>query len=194
MLKIGLTGGMGSGKTTVAKIFEVLGIPVYYADAASKRLLVEDAEIKKAVENAFGNNVYPDGILDRKFLAEQVFSNEENLRLLNSIVHPATIRDASYWMEKQSAPYIIKEAALIFESGSQQGLDYVIGVKAPLALRLQRTMKRDSITREDALARMDKQLDENIKMRLCDFIIVNDEQQLLIPQVLELHQKFVSNQ
>jgi dephospho-CoA kinase len=191
MLKIGLTGGLGSGKTTVAHIFEVLGIPVYYADAASKRLMNDDEKVKAAVQNAFGKEVYPEGKLDRKYLAKIVFKDEKKLELLNSIVHPATLRDADEWISKQTAPYAIKEAALIFESGSHQSLDYVIGVKAPLHLRLQRAMKRDNISHEEAMARINKQINEEIKMRLCDFIIINDEQQMVIPQVLALHQKLL---
>jgi len=191
MLKIGLTGGLGSGKTTVAHIFEVLGIPVYYADAASKRLMNDDEKVKAAVQNAFGKEVYPEGKLDRKYLAEIVFKDEKKLELLNSIVHPATLRDADEWINKQTAPYAIKEAALIFESGSHQSLDYVIGVKAPVQLRLQRAMKRDNISHEEAMARINKQINEEIKMCLCDFIIINDEQQMVIPQVLALHQKLL---
>lgn len=191
MLRIGLTGGLGSGKSTVAHIFEVLGIPVYYADVASKRLMNDEEKVKEAVKAAFGEEVYPEGILDRKYLAEIVFRDEKKLEVLNSIVHPATLRDADEWMIKQTTPYIIKEAALIFESGSHQSLDHVIGVKAPLPLRLQRAIKRDNISKEEAMARINRQISEEIKMRLCDFIIVNDEQQMVIPQVLELHQKFM---
>lgn len=191
MLKIGLTGGLGSGKSTVAHIFEVLGTPVYYADAASKRLMNDDEAVKAAVQNAFGNEVYPKGELDKKYLAEIVFKDEKKLELLNSIVHPATLHDADEWMKKQTTPYIIKEAALIFESGSHKSLDYVIGVKAPLHLRLQRAMKRDNISKEDAMARINRQMDEEAKMRLCDFIIVNDEEEMLIPQVLALHESLL---
>ena len=191
MLKIGLTGGLGSGKSTVAYIFEVLGIPVYYADAASKRLMNEDAKVKEAVQNAFGKEVYPEGKLDRKYLAEIVFNDEKKLALLNSIVHPATLLDAAEWMNKQTAPYTIKEAALIFESGSHKFLDYVIGVKAPLELRLQRAMKRDNIAHDEAMSRIEKQMDEEEKIRLCDFVITNDGQQMVIPQILALHQKIL---
>lgn len=191
MLRIGLTGGIGSGKSTVANIFKVLGIPVYDADSASKRLMTENEELKSQIKNAFGEEVYSGGVLNRKYLAEEVFGKSEKLVFLNSLVHPATIKDAAEWMKKQKTPYLIKEAALIFESGSQKGLDYVIGVKTPLALRLQRTMERNQITEEQVKARMDKQMDEEIKMRLCDYVIVNDEQQLLIPQVLKLHEVFL---
>ena len=192
MLKIGLTGGLGSGKSTIAQIFEVLGIPVYYADLSSKRLMNENDKLKAAVQNAFGEEVFPGGKLDRKKLAAIVFKDETKLALLNSIVHPVTLEDADKWMKEQTAPYVIKEAALIFESGSQQSLDYVIGVRSPLPLRLQRAMQRDNISRDEAMARIHRQINEEIKMRLCDFVIVNDEQQMVIPQVLELHQKFLT--
>ena len=191
MLKIGLTGGLGSGKSTVAHIFEVLGIPVYHADAASKRLMNDDDKVKADVQNAFREDVYIDGKLNRKYLSEIVFNDKIKLELLNSIVHPATLLDAEDWLNKQTTPYAIKEAALIFESGSDKFLDLVIGVKSPLPLRLQRAMKRDNITSEEAMARIEKQMDEETKINLCNFVIVNDEQQMVIPQVLELHQKFL---
>ncbi len=192
MLHIGLTGGIGSGKSTVAKIFEMLDVPVYYADDASKRLMNHDDDLKIALIKNFGEETYTEGVLNRSYLASIVFNNPEKLALLNSIVHPATIRDAAEWMQKQTAPYTIKEAALIFESGSHAQLDKVIGVQAPLAMRILRVMQRDNITREEVLKRLEKQLDENIKMRLCDYVINNDEQELLIPQVLRLHNQLLA--
>jgi dephospho-CoA kinase len=192
MLKIGITGGIGSGKSTVAKLFEVLGIPVYYADDAGKNLMNDDKELKEKVKQHFGDAAYNNDQLDRKFLANIVFNAPEKLLLLNSLVHPATLKDAERWMKNQTTPYAIKEAALIFESGAQEYLDYVIGVYAPAPLRIQRAMHRDNISRDEVLARMNKQIDETIKMRLCDFIIKNDEQELLIQQVIALHQKLSS--
>lgn len=189
MIKVGITGGIGSGKSTVAKVFEVLGIPVYYADDAAKRLMNDDKELKQKIQLQFGEAVYKDGQLDRKFLADIVFNDPGKLQLLNALVHPATLQDAEKWMHQQSTPYAIKEAALIFESGAHEELDYVIGVYAPAPLRIQRAMQRDKISREEVMARMNKQIDETIKMRLCDFVITNDEQELLIPQVTALHQK-----
>ena len=189
MLRVGLTGGIGSGKSTVAKIFEVLGIPVYYADAAAKRLMNEDDELKKNIIAHFGRESYENDQLNRSYISSLVFNNKEKLELLNSLTHPATIRDANKWMQRQTSPYTIKEAALIFESGSAEHLDHVIGVYTPAPLRIQRIMQRDNTTREEVLQRMSRQIDEDIKMRLCDSIIINDEQQLLIPQVLELHEK-----
>lgn len=191
MLKIGITGGIGSGKSTVAKVFEVLGIPVYYADDAAKQLMNKDENLKEKITKQFGNQVYTDGKLNRTYLSEIVFNNPEKLALLNSLVHPAILKDAERWMQQQTTPYAIKEAALIFESGAQQHLDYVIGVTAPAPLRIHRTMQRDAITREEVVARMDKQMDDTIKMKLCHFIIKNDEQEMLLPQVIALHEKLL---
>lgn len=191
MLHIGITGGIGSGKSTVARIFEVLGIPVYYSDSAAKRLMNEDPQLKEDLIKHFGEKTFEGGQLNRSHLASIVFNNKEKLDLLNSLVHPATIRDSDRWMKQQTAPYALKEAALIFESGAQQWLDYVIGVSAPAPLRIHRAMKRDGISRAEVTARMARQIQESIKMRLCNFIIVNDDQQLLIPQVLQLHQRLL---
>jgi dephospho-CoA kinase len=191
-LRIGLTGGIGSGKSTVARVFEILGIPVYNADEAAKRLMNEDEQLHQQIVQHFGPSAYKNNQLDRTYLASQVFANKEKLELLNSLVHPATIRDGEQWMQQQTAPYAIKEAALIFESGTQGQLDYVIGVSAPPPLRILRAMKRDGSTREQVIARMSKQIQEVIKMRLCDFIIYNDEQQAVIPQVIALHKTLIS--
>lgn len=190
-LRVGLTGGIGSGKSTVAKIFEVLGVPVYYADAEARRLINEDPQIRKNIIAAFGEQSYRDGGLDRSFISSIVFSDRAKLDLLNDITHPATIRDANEWMVHQTTPYTIKEAALIFESGSAEFLDYVIGVHTPLPLRVQRIMQRDGISRQEVQQRISRQMDENIKMKLCDSVLINDEQRLLIPQVLELHRRLV---
>jgi len=192
LLRIGITGGIGSGKSTVAHVFEVLGIPVYYADKEAKKMMNEDEELKQQIVHHLGPLSYQDGLLNRKHLAEIVFGNKEKLELLNSIVHPATIRHGIRWMAQQeqlNAPYALKEAALIFESGSQEHLDYVIGVAAPLHLRIQRAMARDKVAREEVLHRMNNQISEEIKMRLCDFVIKNDEQQLVIVQVMALDKK-----
>jgi len=194
MLRIGLTGGIGSGKSTVARIFKVLGVPVYNADDEAKRLMTEDAALRTLIISAFGEESYTNGILNRKYLSAQVFNNSKKLNQLNSLVHPVTLKDADEWMKKQKAPYVIKEAALIFESGSQKMLDYVIGVKAPLALRIERTMERDHITSDKVEARINWQMTEDKKLSLCDYIIVNDEKQMLIPQVLALHETFLKIQ
>jgi dephospho-CoA kinase len=191
MVRVGLTGGIGSGKTTVAKIFELLGVPVYYADDAAKQIMNEDEELKLAIQKQFGAEAYKNGVLDRSYLAAKVFNNPFLLEILNSLVHPATIRDALNWMNQQQSLYTIKEAALIFESGAAEQLDYIIGVSAPAALRIRRIMERNHSSYDEVVERMNNQLDDKIKMKLCDFIIQNDEQKLVIPQVLELHEKLL---
>ena len=187
-LKIGLTGGIGSGKTTVARIFEVLGVPVYYADDAARRIMNEDEDLKKSIVKNFGEQSYSGGKLNREYLASIVFHDKKKLAILNALVHPATIRNSIQWMKQQTSPYAIREAALIFESGVQGQLDYVIGVSAPVELRIQRSIQRDGLTRQQVMERMDRQINETIKMRLCDFVIVNDCHTAVIPQVLRLHE------
>jgi dephospho-CoA kinase len=191
VLKIGLTGGIGSGKTTVAKIFELLGVPVYYADHASKRLYVTNKDLMADLKKNFGEDIYLNDQLNRAKLAAIVFNDAAKLELLNGLVHPLTIKDAEEWMQQQTTPYIIKEAALLFEAGSASGLDYIIGVSTPQPLRIKRVMERDGVSHEEVLSRMQRQMDEETKMRLCDFIIKNDEQEMVISQVLALHERFL---
>jgi len=191
MLKIGLTGGIGSGKSTVAKVFETLGIPVYYADAAAKKLMNEQASLKAKLREVFGDETYINGELNKPFLSATVFNNAELLARLNDIVHPAVLQDGNDWMQRQTTPYAIKEAAIFFESGSAGGLDKMIGVYAPKALRIHRVIQRDGATRAEVLARMEKQLNEEIKMKLCDYVIYNNDQQMVLPQVLQLHEQFM---
>lgn len=195
-LRIGLTGGMGSGKSTVAGIFKVLGIPVFDADAMAKNIMQTDPGLKTAIIDTFGETIYPGGLLDRKKLASIVFTDPYQLEKLNALVHPRTIAAAEAWNSEQTAPYTVKEAALFFEAGSAIGIDYMIGVYAPKHTRIKRVMDRDGISREEVLTRMSRQIQEEVKMRLCDFVVVNDEQQLLLPQVLKLHEQFLgeSNQ
>ena len=172
MLKIGLTGGIGSGKSTVAKVFEVLGIPVYYADEAARRLMNENKSLIQQLIAVFGNETYSSGKLNRQYLSSIVFNNKEQLERLNSLVHPATIADAEQWFAQQHA-------------------DYVIGITAPETLRMKRVMERDAITAAEVKRRMNNQIEDTIKMRLCDFIIYNNEQQLVTQQVIALHEQLV---
>lgn len=191
MLRIGLTGGIGSGKTTVARIFEVLSVPVYFADDAAKRLMNENKELRKNITSHFGDAAYNASGLNRKYLADIVFKDAAKLTLLNSIVHPATLLDAKNWLDAQSSPYAIKEAALLFEAGAEKDLDYVIGVSSSASIRIERIMKRDGLSPEEITTRINKQMNETEKMKLCDFVLMNDEKELLIPQVVALHQKFL---
>ena len=192
MLKVGITGGIGSGKSTVSRIFEVLGVPVYYADTAAKILMTEDEELKQQIISEFGEEAYHAGELNRPWLARHVFSSEANIQRLNKLVHPAVIAHGAQWMASVKHPYAIKEAALFFESGSSSEIDFMIGVFAPRYLRMERVAQRNGWSVAEIQARMDQQIDDNIKMKLCDTIIVNDESQLLIPQVLQLHQQLMA--
>ncbi len=186
---IGLTGGIGSGKSTVAKIFAQLGIPVLDADATAKAIMNEDRSVKTKLIELFGEDAYKENQLNRPYIAQIVFEDAFKLQQLNAIIHPITIQYAKEWASKQSAPYVIKEAALFFESGSTEGVEKIIGVTAPKHIRIQRVMQRDQITREDVIKRMEHQLEDSLKMKLCDWVIQNDDMHLLIPQILAIHQE-----
>ncbi|RKO72650.1 dephospho-CoA kinase [Sphingobacterium puteale] len=190
-LKIGITGGIGSGKTFICKLFEALGIPVYNADEEAKRLMNTDIRIKEKLIAQFGEATYKDGLLDRAFLADMVFSDKDKLELLNSIVHPIVIQEAKDWAERQTTRYSLKEAALLFESGSYKELDYTILVTAPMDIRIQRVIERDGATEQQVRERINKQLSDEEKLQLADFVIVNDGITPLLPQVWTLHQKFL---
>jgi dephospho-CoA kinase len=191
MTRIGLTGGIGSGKSTVAQIFEVLGIPVFYADDEAKKILNEDEDLKKQIIKNFGAASYTDGKLNRSYIASIVFNDKAKLDLLNSLTHPATMKRGEEWMNKQTTPYAIHEAALVFEANVKERLDYVIGVFSPEELRIKRVMERDAISRDEVMKRINRQMNEDEKMKLCDFVLINDEQQLLLPQVLKLHEQLL---
>jgi len=183
---IGLTGGIGSGKSVVAKVFATMGIPVFNADEVAKRIMQTSPVIKEKLIQQFGSSIYNELGLQKEKLASIVFNDPFQLQLLNAIVHPVTIQAAKDWAAKQQSPYVIKEAALIFESGSAEGLFKVIGVTAPLSLRIHRVMQRDGISKDQVEARMRNQIADTIKMRLCDFVIHNNNQEMVIPQVLAI--------
>ncbi|MEO0065903.1 MAG: hypothetical protein RI983_1229 [Bacteroidota bacterium] len=189
MLRIGLTGGIGSGKSLVAQIFRTLGIPVLDADALAKKIMQEDPEVKARIVETFGSDAYQNEILNRAYIANIVFKDPFQLQVLNTIVHPATIAAGKEWAKQQLAPYTIKEAALFFESGSAEGMDKIIGVYAPDALRIQRVMQRDELSRNEIINRMGNQISQSVKMKLCDYVVINDEQTLLIPQILKIHEE-----
>ena len=191
MLKIGITGGIGSGKSIVSNIFKVLDIAVFDADFAAKQIMNENKIVQQHLIDAFGESVFLNNELNKKYLANIVFNDAYQLEKLNAIVHPATIEAGNQWVKQQKSIYILKEAALLFESGSAADLDYIIGVYAPKIVRIKRVMQRDNVNEQAVINRMNKQIDESLKMKLCDFVIINDEQQLLIPQVLALHKIFV---
>lgn len=191
MLKVGLTGGIGSGKSLVAGIWQVLGIPVFNADQAAKKLMQEDETLKQNIILHFGQEAYSDGQLNRSWLAAQVFGNSDKTALLNRLVHPAVIRAGTEWMNRQHTPYAIKEAALFFESGSDREMDVMLGVYAPEDLRITRVMQRDGMKREQVLERISRQMKEEEKMHRCRFVVLNDGSKMIIPQVLDLHEQLL---
>lgn len=194
MLKIGITGGIGSGKTTVCGVFELLGIPVFYADLVAKRLMQTDQLLIGGVKQSFGAESYfPNGELDRKYLASKVFNNEEALACLNSLVHPAVFRAFDLWTKSQTSAYVLKEAALLFESKSYLDCDHTILIKAPEHLRIERVKLRDQISEEEIRKRIRRQLPDEEKEKLAGTCLINDEKQFLIPQILELHEKFLAS-
>ncbi|MCL6523865.1 MAG: dephospho-CoA kinase [Thermoflavifilum sp.] len=192
MLKVGITGGIGSGKTTVARLFQLLGVPVYSADEAARRLMNTDPEIIQQVKLLLGEEAYlPNGNLNRAYVAQRVFQDQQLLEQLNAITHPPTIRDAEMWMQQQKAPYVIKEAALMFESSSFHLLDKIVVVYAPVHLRIHRIVQRDHVSVEEVKNRMRRQISPEVAIKLADEVIYNDEQKAVIPQVLQLHEQFL---
>ncbi|MBK7183001.1 MAG: dephospho-CoA kinase [Bacteroidetes bacterium] len=192
MIKVGITGGIGSGKTTVCKLFELLGIAVYYSDDEAKKILDGDSTVKSELLKLLGPTILNEfEEIDRKKTASIVFSDTTKLASLNAIVHPAVARHFDEWCKNQSSPYILKEAAILFESGANKQVDKTILVTAPLQLKLSRVMARDKTTETEVLKRMANQLPDEEKIKLSDFFIQNNEEDLLIPQVLLVHHQLV---
>lgn len=190
--KVGITGGIGTGKSFVAKVFKTLGIPFYDADKEAKIIMSESDVIRQSLQHAFGIDTYfEDGSLNRKLLASKVFNNPAQLTILNNIVHPVVIEAAKKWGDEQTAVYSLKEAALLFESKSYTTLDYTIVVTAPLELRIERVMKRDAVTREEVLRRINSQMPEEEKIKMADFVIINDEITPLLPQIEKINRKII---
>jgi dephospho-CoA kinase len=192
MFKLGLTGGIGSGKTLVCQIFEKLGVPVYYADAAARELMNSDAGLIAGIRQMFGEEAYGKEGLNRKYLADSVFGDHAKLSGLNQLVHPAVRKDFMQWTEGQAAAaYVIEEAAILFESGASAGMDLTVLVYAPEELRINRVMKRDGITREAVRKRMEHQMSEEKKREMADHLLVNDGSRMILPQVIDLHRDII---
>jgi len=187
---VGLTGGIGSGKSTVAELFQVYGIPVYDSDSRSKLLCQTETELIVRLKLLFGNAVYlSDGSLNRPFMAKAIFENEALLQASNNLIHPAVEKDFKAWTEKQEAPFVVQETAILFEAGLENRYDAILCVTAPEELRLQRTCVRSGLKQEEVLARMRNQLPEEVRIRRSDFVLINDEQTPLIPQLEDLMNK-----
>ncbi len=192
MMVVGLTGGMGSGKTTVANFFMELGVPVYIADTAGKELMNENAELRSKIIALFGERAYSNNVLDRKFIADQVFNSSEKLQQLNSLVHPAVEKDFQQWKLSQNSPYVIYEAAILFETGGYKKCDHVILVTAALDDRISRLQDRDQSSLEEIEARIQHQWSDEKKRKLSDFEIINTNLSTTKDQVRNLHKILIN--
>jgi dephospho-CoA kinase len=195
MLKVGLTGGIGSGKSIVCKIFSILGIPVYQADTAAKNLYDTDDELRNGVKSLFGEHLYASGTLDRRKLASIIFADNENLKKINELVHPAVKRDFLEYLSRlpASTPYVIHEAAILFEAKIESMFDVIINVYAPENVRIERILARENTAIEDIKRRIATQWQDTLKAELSDYNIINDGKTPVLPQILRIHNKIVSS-
>ncbi len=192
MIKVGLTGGIGSGKSTVARIFESFGIPVYNSDDRAKFLMNNDETLMGEIISRFGEQSYINGELNRPYLAEVVFKDKSSIQDLNALVHPAVARDFDNWVSQQKSPYILKEAAILIESGAYKTLDQIVVVSTDEKIRIERVMKRDGATEEQVTARIKNQMSEEERLKYADFTIDNNGGKMLIPQVRSVHENILA--
>lgn len=192
MIKVAVTGGIGSGKSVVCKIFEKIGIPVFNADFEAKKLINTSRTIHDKLVSLFGAAIYQsNGDIHRKKMADLIFNDNFALQKVNEIVHPEVRKRFIEWTEEQNSPYIIQEAAIIFESKQTQSFDKIITVTAPLELKIERVIKRDQVSKEEVYKRMQSQLPDEIKIAKSDFVIMNDEVEMIIPQIIEIHKNLI---
>ena len=191
MLKVGLTGGMGSGKSTAAMEFEKLGVPVFFADDASKKILEEDIDVQKDLKNLLGDEIYVNGSLNRPYMASIVFNDEVLLSKVNGIIHPKVNQAFKKWCAKQTSSYVLKEAAILFEIGSYLQMDKNILITAPREERIERVIKRSGWTKKEIEARMSKQWSDELKIPLADFVIENLDIRNLVLQIKEVHESLI---
>ena len=184
---IGLTGGIGSGKSTVLELFKILGVKTYSADESAKKLVNTDPYLINLIKSSFGENIYDKGQLNSKKLSDIVFENKEKLKLLNSIIHPAVAKDFKLFLNSNNEDYIVKEAAIIFETKSENNYDKIILIQSPLEIRIERVINRDNISREEVMKRINNQLDENLIIDKCDYVISNENKEDLKDKVLSIH-------
>lgn len=197
MKKIGITGGIGSGKTTICKIFESLNVPIYYADVEAKKIMASNLQVKSQLKEILGEKAYhKNGKPDRKYIASKIFSDKELMSKVEKIIHPAVLSDSERWMEQWKAAgnssYVLKEAALLVENGTFKYLDALIVVTCPENIRIKRVMKRDKLSFEDVMSKVKNQLPEDDKVKVADYIIINDGIKPLIPQIWEIHNRLTN--
>ncbi|NPA44081.1 MAG: dephospho-CoA kinase [Chlorobi bacterium] len=188
---IGLTGGIGSGKSIVSKVFATFNIPVYNSDIEAKKLMNSSSEIKEKLISEFGSEVYLNNTLNRKFLANIIFNDKQKLEFVNSVVHPVVINHFKKWVSQQKTTYVIKENAILFESGMHKNVDFIITVTAPEDIRIERVIKRDGSTYKEVKARILNQISDKEKVKRSDFVIYNDDKKLILPQIIKIHKKMI---
>lgn len=192
-MKLGVTGGIGSGKTSVCRVFNVLGIPVFSADPEAQNIMNDDDDIIREINKIAGKNLYTDGRLDRTALAALIFNDPNLLKEVNSLVHPAVFERFKIWTEKQSAPYVIMEAAILFESGASNLVDRIATVTAPVEERISRVIYSNKLTREQVMQRIRNQMDDETRIRKSDYIINNAENEMIIPLILRIHEDLINH-
>jgi dephospho-CoA kinase len=185
--RLGVTGGIGSGKTSVCRVFSTLNIPVFSADKEASEIMETDIEIRNNLNMIAGTDLYQKGSLDRMILASLIFNNSSILEKVNSLIHPAVFKRFMEWTKMQESPYVIMEAAILFESGARKYVDKVVTVVAPREQRIDRVIQRNRLTREQVIDRMRNQLDDESRIKQSDFVISNDENDMIIPAVLQIH-------
>lgn len=191
MLRVGITGGIGSGKTSVCRVFEILGVPIFYADIVAKNITNDDYSVREQLNAVAGCDLFAGGVFDRSLLAKIIYADTDKLKQVNAIVHPIVFNRFIKWAEQQSNSYVIAESAILFESGFDKYVDKVITITAPTTERINRVMKRDDFSREKVESIIANQFEDNIKVEKSDFVIANGEKDMVIPKILEIDKKLI---
>jgi len=192
-MKLGITGGIGSGKTSVCRVFNVLGIPVFSADPEARKIMENDIDIKNEINAIVGKDIYPEGHLDRMELASLIFNNKKLLEKVNSLVHPVVFDNFIRWTEKQTAPYVIMEAAILFESGGYKLVDRVATIVAPVEERISRVTQRNMLNRHQVMERIKNQMTDEERISMSDYIIHNSENDMIIPVILDINKDLLTH-
>lgn len=192
-MKLGITGGIGSGKTSVCRVFSILGIPVFSADPEAQEIMNRDESVIRGINDIAGKNLYPAGRLDRMKLAELIFNDPEVLQKVNALVHPVVFSNFNRWAEMQDSPYVIMEAAILFESGASALVDRIATVFAPLEERISRVTRRNRLTREQVMDRIRNQMDDETRIKMSDYVINNSENEMIIPVILQIHEDLLNH-
>jgi dephospho-CoA kinase len=192
-MKLGITGGIGSGKTSVCRVFKILGIPVFSADPEASKIMNTDADIIRSITSLLGKDIYVDGSLNRLKLATLIFNDNKLLQKINSLVHPVVFKHFKIWAQEQNAPYVIMEAAILFESGASKLVDRIVSVIAPVEERVDRVIKRNRLSKDQVMDRIRNQMDDESRIKLSDYVISNSENDMIIPEILKIHRDILDH-